>query len=346
MYFYLKKYRSRVGNARKSLEQPVIIQTLLGNIKNYSSKGKAEPLKSFNSLHFWDLGKKASKEIKVGDIIYIVMQDDVYWGRIVVHIYDRDGGIGDAIGWSRQFESPWVNPIGIQGIKKIELTPNINNILEKSIRSDNEITKSFYRLMHEIDFKIKSTNHNNELHTLTDDTERSKYHNKEVISTVTQSAGSVIENRDDNLVYETSLHNLQSRLKLLKEASHHSEREHESLVEKFFEYLGYEYPTDIKYRVGYADMLINGGSQDSFVVEVKREWNLNRNSMDAINQAFLYANKCGARFVVITNGDYYAFWDRLRGLSISDNFDFDFYLSKFRRRDLQLLQKIKKTSLL
>ena len=125
MNYYLKTYKGRVANAKISLDQPIIIQTLLGNIKNHFSTKHSEPLAAFDSLYFWDLGKNASKHVKIGDTLYIKTQDDIYWGSIEVHIHDHEGGIGDAIGWARQFKSPWQNPIGLKGIKKTIITTKI-----------------------------------------------------------------------------------------------------------------------------------------------------------------------------------------------------------------------------
>ena len=81
------------------------------------------------------------------------------------------------------------------------------------------------------------------------------------------------------------------------------------------------------------------------VVEVKRNWDLSKKDKEVIDQAFRYATNHESRFVIISKGDYYAFYDRLRGLSIDDNFDFDLRLSAISARDIQLLKKYRKTSL-
>jgi len=345
MSYYLKRYKSPVANAKISLDQPIIIQTLLGNIKVEKSINNSRPLSSFEKLYFWDLGKKASEKIEVGDIIYIVTKSYIYMGLIEIHITDDDGGIGDAIGWYRQFTKPWVNPIGLSNVKKTVIDEKTNNILNDAINTSTKLTSSFYQLHRKIDFNQESVHHPVSI----DEDQRDK--NKQDLTSYSSKQVNIdnhqpwVTQTSEIFVEDANLTKLLDQLKLLQSSSHHSEREHESLVEKFFEFLGYSYPKDIKYRVGHVDVMVNEGSQNSMVVEVKRDWNLDRSSKQVVDQAFRYAVNCGSRFVIITNGDYYAFYDRLRGLSVSENFDFDFYLSKIQKNDIQLLKKYRKSSL-
>ena len=92
MNYYLKQYKSRVANSGISLDRPISIQTLLGDIKSELSRKHAEPLSDFETLYFWDLGTKASKYVKVGDTLYIITKADIYYGVITIHIVDPPGG--------------------------------------------------------------------------------------------------------------------------------------------------------------------------------------------------------------------------------------------------------------
>ncbi len=134
-------------------------------------------------------------------------------------------------------------------------------------------------------------------------------------------------------------------IKLLKQDSEHQERAHESLVESFFIVLGYEKIKEIKHRQGRIDISIHVHGEIKIVVEVKRDWNLTINNSKAVNQAYNYANECGARYVLLTNGDYYAFFDRKDGYSYRKNFIGEFWLSALEEENLSLIEKFKKNSL-
>lgn len=347
MKIYLKFYKSRVGNARVSLDKPVIIQDLLGNIKSELSRKHAEPLSEFSELYFWDLGKLASGQIQVGDKLYIVTSNDMYVGTIDVHIKDFQGGIGDAIGWARQFKKAWDNPIGFKEIRHSAITPQLREKVDDAITTGTQVAPSFKLLRGEIDSEALTSSVRiaepplSEKNPIQSDIPEDKP--LRAPSGPSQDVATGVANpispKDSKLTI------LQSQILLVSMADHHSEREHESLVERFFEYLGYEYPTDIKYRVGHIDILINANSPNSMVVEVKRDWTLSKSDADVVNQAYRYATNKGSRFVVITNGDYYAFYDRLRGLSITENFDFAIKVSELSNQQQQLLLKYRKTSL-
>ncbi len=132
------------------------------------------------------------------------------------------------------------------------------------------------------------------------------------------------------------------RISLLKEDPDHKERAHESLVESFYEQLGYVRFTDIKYRQGRIDISILIDSIILIVNEVKKEWNLTYKRNDVRKQAFNYAYEVGAKHVVITNGDYYAFFNRRKGYSIESNLEKEFWLTKLRTEDIQFIETLKK----
>ncbi len=318
--YYLKVYKNKVANAKLSLVTPISIQTLLGNIKNESSISNSKPLQGYKELFFWDLGVNATNKINIGDTLFIKSGNDLFRSKIEIILKDSEGGIGDAIGWALQFKSPWQNPIGLIDMKRIVIDRHLENKIEDEIETGSKEAKNFYQI------------------------KKDPYEQKKPASKIQDEPSSSVSVSPKKNASE--LHDLISQIILLKNVSHHSEREHESLVEKFFLYLGYNYPVDIRYRVGHIDVLINSESNNSIVIEVKRNWKLSRQNKDVIDQAYGYASNIGSRFVVITNGDYYAFFDRLRGLSINDNFDFELKLTQISDKEIQLLKKYKKSSLL
>ena len=110
-------------------------------------------------------------------------------------------------------------------------------------------------------------------------------------------------------------------VELLKQDPAHTEKAHEALVVSFYEALGYKKFSDIKYQLSKIDIAIQEKKGTLIVNEVKRSWNLFNNIESAREQAYTYALKVGARFVVVTNGDYYAIYDRdKKGRSYDDHF--------------------------
>lgn len=104
-------------------------------------------------------------------------------------------------------------------------------------------------------------------------------------------------------------------VEVLRKERDHKERAHESLVEDFFVTLGYAKHKDIKYQQGRVDIKIETAGQTVLLAEVKAAWDLNfYNSIVAIKQAYNYAHDQGVRYVVVTNGDNYILFDRLKGL--------------------------------
>lgn len=121
----------------------------------------------------------------------------------------------------------------------------------------------------------------------------------------------------------------------------HKERAHESLVEDFFCALGYEKHRDIKYRQGRVDISLWDGKNVLVIIEVKRDWNLSLyNSPETVLQAYKYALDRGSRYVILTNGDYYAIFDRLKGLSLSSNLIGEFRLTALQEEDAAIIQRL------
>lgn len=132
---------------------------------------------------------------------------------------------------------------------------------------------------------------------------------------------------------------------ILKNDSEHYERDHEDLVANFFKMLGYAQFKDIKFRRGNIDIRIDKNDKPMIVIEVKSDWALSRQSKGAREQAFRYALDVGARYVIVTNGDYYCLYDRRKGLSYEEQFLGDFQLSNLSEEGLQLIEMLKKSNL-
>jgi len=121
---------------------------------------------------------------------------------------------------------------------------------------------------------------------------------------------------------------LDDQVDLLKKDPDHKERAHESLVESFFHILGYYPYTDIKHQQGRVDISVRSEEKTLMVVEVKKDWNLTRHDTKVVRQAFNYALETGSRYVIITNGDYYAVFDRDHGMSYNDMLIGEFRISE------------------
>lgn len=138
-----------------------------------------------------------------------------------------------------------------------------------------------------------------------------------------------------------------SAVERLRSDPNHQERAHESLVEDFFHALGYEKHQDIKYRQGRVDISLWDKGRVLVIVEVKKDWNLSLyNSPEAVQQAYKYALDQGARWVILTNGDYYAIFDRLKGLSLSSNLIGEFRLTALGETDVDFIQRMSRDNLL
>ncbi|MCH9019465.1 MAG: type I restriction enzyme HsdR N-terminal domain-containing protein [Proteobacteria bacterium] len=131
-------------------------------------------------------------------------------------------------------------------------------------------------------------------------------------------------------------------VELLQKDPEHKERANESLVEDFLSSLGYAKHRDIRYRQGRVDVTVFADGKPAIVVEVKRDWNLSTyNAQGAIQQAYNYAYERGVRFVVVTNGDNYMFFDRLKGLSYETNLFGEFCLTALQEEDLHVIDRLR-----
>ncbi|MBA7556667.1 hypothetical protein ES705_49383 [subsurface metagenome] len=109
--------------------------------------------------------------------------------------------------------------------------------------------------------------------------------------------------------------------------------------------LGYAQFRDIKFQRGSIDIRIDKNNKPMIVIEVKSDWALSRQNKGAREQAFRYALDAGARYVIVTNGDYYCLYDRREGYSYEEYFIGDFQLSNLSEEGLQLIEILKKSNL-
>ena len=130
------------------------------------------------------------------------------------------------------------------------------------------------------------------------------------------------------------------RIHLLKESNNQNERNNASLVEDFYEILGYEKQKHILFEQGRIDVLIQKNNKPFIVNEVKREWSLNIKDEKVLRQAFGYAmTRRGVPLVVITNGDLYALYDqRKSGICYEDKFISSFKLTELKQEDCAVIK--------
>ncbi len=152
--------------------------------------------------------------------------------------------------------------------------------------------------------------------------------------------------KPDEVIQPDFLKTVIDYIAILKKDAAHKERAHESLVEDFLCSLGYEKHKHIKYRQGRLDVSIYDDDRVVLLFEVKRDWQLDYEThMKDVKQAYLYSLEKGIRFIILTNGDYYALFDRLKGLSIESNLVGYFQLSQLEREDLKFIDRLKKSNL-
>lgn len=135
-------------------------------------------------------------------------------------------------------------------------------------------------------------------------------------------------------------------IEILQGDPQHKERAHESLVENFYELIGFKKFTDIKHRQGRIDISVEYQGKTVIVNEVKKDWNLSYTDKTIILQAYNYSLESGARFVVITNGDYYAIFDKDKGRSYESNFLGGFQLSRLGKEDFKQIDFLRKDNII
>jgi len=151
-----------------------------------------------------------------------------------------------------------------------------------------------------------------------------------------------VEAKEIAIVRPAKLKSAIEAVEILRAEREHMERAHESLVEDFFVALGYRKHKDIKYRQGRVDVTIERDGHTLLIAEVKTVWDLSfHNGVNAIKQAYNYAHEQGVRYVIVTNGDTYILFDRLKGLSWESNLLGEFQLTSLQRDDLALIDRLR-----
>ncbi len=323
---FVKYYKSKVGNANKTLKRTVSIRTLLSNIQDALLNQKLRSLSEDGEFNFWDVGERANQYLETNARLAIVCNSYIFMGQIVAKIRDESGKIGDVLGWARQFKKPWQNVIVLKKITELY------NASEELIKFP-----SYFPNARRLERGFFSLSGEQERHF--DELLKVRTKDRSQRSQITR-----INKKQESITPEW-LSGLIRSINLLKKDKNHYEREHESLVEKFFGSLGYEAHNEIKYRQGHVDILISLNSRPCIVVEVKRYWALARNDEDVIFQAYRYALKNGARFVVLSNGDSYILFDRLKGFSIDQNYIGTFKLTQLENNSLQLVNFLQKENI-
>ena len=150
----------------------------------------------------------------------------------------------------------------------------------------------------------------------------------------------------DEFERPTWLNQVIDQIEELRNDLQHQERDHEDLVSRFFEQLGYKRGKDIKYRRGRIDVMIQLDNTPLIVIEVKRDWSLSRKSKDYVQQAFNYALNEDSRYVAITNGDRYVFYDQSQGVSYDKCFIYEFQLTRLHPKDIDSINKLRPVHLM
>lgn len=149
---YIQIYKTRMPNARKTLDSAVTLNEVYQRINNTILKEKFGKILSHKSLYFWDFGAKAVKELKNGMSVSIICGNKKYDCQLIEIIDDPEGELGNILGWARQFQAPWKNVCALKILNNGQITSgNIITIKRKTM----SVTKSFFKVTdHELKNKI------------------------------------------------------------------------------------------------------------------------------------------------------------------------------------------------
>ncbi len=106
---FIKKYKTKMSNSKKTLDIPVEIMSVYSQITDSYLKETFKELLPYRELYFWDFGVRQTRKFNVGTKIVIICGPDRYHVELIKIINDSNGVIGDIFGWSRQFGAPWKN---------------------------------------------------------------------------------------------------------------------------------------------------------------------------------------------------------------------------------------------
>lgn len=155
----LKKYATKSSNTAISLDKKINIKSLISKVDRVVDEESKKKLLSLeiSDLNFWDFGVNATEHLTQGHIVAILCDEYLYFGRILRIISDKNGCIGDAIGWAKMFKQPWRNVVlfgDLQVFRKIppEAMKAINEVLQSS--TTKELTANFYKITETEKFKL------------------------------------------------------------------------------------------------------------------------------------------------------------------------------------------------
>lgn len=222
---FIKTYSGVVANATKTLKNTVKVNELISKLNDEYLTSQLKEYKKYNEINLWDLGKRATTQINVGANLAISCKNNIYIGQIIGVIDDVNGAIGDVVGWTRQFGRPWSNVILLKDVVAIPQEERISNFIREHDTYPFKVLNNFIKLEN--------------------DDEKQFF---KIIKNL--PIPSKIEN-------PSQLKDIVNDIKKLKVDSTHQEKAHESLTERFFEYLDYEKIIKIKNSESIEE-LING----------------------------------------------------------------------------------------
>jgi len=140
---YIRIYKTRVPNARKTLDSAVVLSDVYQRISNPILKEKFHNILPHISLYFWDFGVKAVSQLKIDMYVSIICGNKKYDCQLIEIIDDPQGELGDIFGWTRQFKAPWKNVCALTMLNEEHITSeNLVKIKNKTM----PVTDSFLKV--------------------------------------------------------------------------------------------------------------------------------------------------------------------------------------------------------
>lgn len=348
---------SSIQNIKETITSRVTIELAERFLNSQDLDNLKTRILSSSGFHCWAMkpGKKNScfSPMKNGDIVLFKPNKTEnnsgvfkYRGEVVYKVFCPD--LGNFL-WSEGSE--WHYIYFLEKIKKIhirhsDLAKKLNyenknpKVLPGVFRVDpDKITNHVLSNYENIDSFLTSLNDLSEPILTTE--KNIKIGRNPIAGTTTSPLQRVIAYQVPN-----ELQSLINDIKQLKRDRNHQERDNESLVEKFFVNLGYSSVSEIRFRRNNIDILISQNNESLITIEVKRSWSLDKMDIKTLRQAFNYSMESGTRYVMISNGDYYALYDRNLGRTYENMFKFEFTLTKLEEKDLDNISYLRKTKLI
>lgn len=294
-----------------------------------------------NPVHCWavtESNRGFYEKIEPGDL-FLLTEKKTGCFRFLANIADktRCASLGEAL-WPVSSDKPWEYIYFLINLRRIDV-PQSKVALPLGYDQNFRVMGS--KAVSDERIKAISRQYGN-LETFIEEVTAGKILKPVIASASVREEASVVERAARLIAPPNDLEPLAHRIEKLRRDPNHQERDHESLVEEFYKVMGYR-PSEITYRRGRIDILVERDGRPYLLNEVKREWGLTKDHGKVVEQAFGYALQQGVRYVVVTNGDYYALFDRSKpGFKYDDYFEFDFRLTELQERDLPKLDWFRK----